>query len=99
MNDKKLLALYGLKWNPFAAAIPAEALWRPPGIDSFFFRLENLIMDGGFAMVCGEPGLGKSKILQLLAQRLSLWWSESWNGPRAAWPTFTGKWASSLGST
>jgi len=72
MNDKKLLALYGLKWNPFSAAIPVEALWHPPGIDSFFFRLENLIMDGGFGMVCGEPGLGKSKILQLLTQRLSL---------------------------
>jgi len=72
MNDKKLLALYGLKWNPFAAAIPVEALWRPPGIDSFCFRLENLIRDGGFAMVCGEPGVGKSKILQLLVQRLAL---------------------------
>ena len=72
MNDKKLLALYGLKWNPFLPDIPVEALWHPPGIDAFLYRLENLIMDGGFAMVCAEPGLGKSKILQLLANRLSL---------------------------
>ncbi len=28
-------------------------------------------MDGGFALICGDPGLGKSKTLQLLAQRLS----------------------------
>lgn len=71
MNDKKLLALYGLKWNPFSPTIPTEALWHPPGIDNFFYRLETLIMDGGFAMICGEPGLGKSKNLQLCAQRLS----------------------------
>jgi type II secretory pathway predicted ATPase ExeA len=71
MNDKKLLALYGLKWNPFSAGIPVEALWHPPGIENFLYRLENLIIDGGFAMICGEPGLGKSKNLQLISQRLS----------------------------
>lgn len=71
MNNKKLLALYGLKWNPFLPDLPIEALWLPPGIDNFFFRIENLVMDGGFALICGEPGLGKSKNLQLLAHRLS----------------------------
>ena len=70
MNDKKLLALYGLKWNPFMPNIPVEALWHPPGIDSFFFRVENLVIDGGFALICGEPGLGKSKNLQMLQHRL-----------------------------
>ena len=71
MNDKKLLALYGLKWNPFLPNIPIEALWPPPGIDNFFFRIENLVMDGGFALICGEPGLGKSKNFQLLSSRLN----------------------------
>ena len=70
MNDKKLLAMYGLKWNPFLPSIPVEALWPPPGIDDFFFRVENLVMDGGFALICGEPGLGKSKDLQMLDHRL-----------------------------
>jgi type II secretory pathway predicted ATPase ExeA len=70
MNDKKLLAMYGLKWNPFLPSIPVEALWSPPGIDSFFFRVENLVMDGGFALICGEAGLGKSKDLQMLDHRL-----------------------------
>jgi len=72
MNDKKLLALYGLKWNPFLPNIPIEALWPAPGMDSFIFRVENLIMDGGFALICGEPGLGKSKDLQMLEHRLKL---------------------------
>jgi len=71
MNDKKLLALYGLKWNPFIPNIPTEALWKPPYVDDFVFRLENLIMDGGFALISGEAGLGKSKLLQLVSNRLN----------------------------
>lgn len=70
-NDKKLLALFGLKWNPFVSNIPVESLWIPPAFESFFFRVENLVMEGGFAMICAEPGLGKSKILQLISHRLS----------------------------
>ena len=71
MSDKQLLALYGLKWNPFHANIPADVIWNPPQLGSFPFRLENLVMDGGFAMISGEPGLGKSKILHLMAQQLA----------------------------
>jgi len=71
MNNKTLLALYGLKFNPFLPNIPVEALWPWPGMESFFYRVENLVMDGGFALICGEPGLGKSKNLQLLAHRLN----------------------------
>jgi type II secretory pathway predicted ATPase ExeA len=70
MNNKELLALYGLKYNPFLPDIPPEALWSPPHIDVFSFRLENLVTAGGFALVSGEPGLGKSKILQIFSQRL-----------------------------
>lgn len=70
MNDKKLLALYGLKYNPFLPDIPVEALWLAPGLDSFVFRMQNLIKTGGFALICAEPGLGKSKNLQMLAHRL-----------------------------
>ncbi len=71
MNNKKLLALYGLKWNPFLPDIPSEALWHPPHVEEFLFRLENLVMDGGFALISGEPGLGKSKLLQLVSNRLN----------------------------
>jgi len=70
MSKNKLLAQYGLKYNPFLPAIPDEDLWTPPDFDSFFFRLENIVLDGGFAMITGEPGLGKSKTLQLLFSKL-----------------------------
>ena len=70
MDNKKLLALFGLKWNPFQADLPVDSLWLPPAMESFFFRIENLVMDGGFALIAGEPGLGKSKCLQLITHRL-----------------------------
>lgn len=70
MNDKTLLALYGLKYNPFVPALPVEALWPLPGAESFARRLEGLVCHGGFALVTGDPGCGKSKILQWLAARL-----------------------------
>ena len=65
-----LLALFGLKHNPFIPAVPPDALWKPPNYERFAWRVESLVMDGGFALLCGEPGLGKSKVLHLLDERL-----------------------------
>jgi len=70
VNKKKLLALFGLKWNPFLPDIPDGALWHTPEIDNFCFRVENIVMDGGFALISGDPGHGKSKVLQFLSHRL-----------------------------
>ena len=69
--NKKLLSLYGLKWNPFAAEIPSEALYVSPRMDSFCWRVEQLAGEGGFALVTGQPGLGKSATLRVLSERLS----------------------------
>ena len=35
MNSKKLLALYGLKWNPFSPELPSEVLLAIPKIKHF----------------------------------------------------------------
>ena len=70
--NKKLLALYGLKFNPFSAELPTEALVISKKIDSFCWRAENsLIREGGFALISGDPGTGKSVVLRLLAERLA----------------------------
>jgi general secretion pathway protein A len=66
----KLQTLYGLKFHPFRPDIPIEALHTTPTIDSFLRRVEYAIADGGFAMITGEPGAGKSIALRLLAHRL-----------------------------
>ena len=69
--NKKLLSLYGLKWNPFAPELPTEALHVSPRLDSFCWRVEqSLVREGGFALISGEPGTGKSVVLRLLAERL-----------------------------
>jgi general secretion pathway protein A len=69
--NKKLLALYGLKWNPFAPDVPTEALQVTPRIESFCWRVEQLAGEGGFALITGAPGVGKSATLRLLAERLA----------------------------
>jgi type II secretory pathway predicted ATPase ExeA len=69
--NKKMLALYGLKWNPFAPDVPVEALQLTPRIDSFCWRVEQLAGEGGFALVTAAPGMGKSVTLRMLAERLA----------------------------
>jgi general secretion pathway protein A len=69
--NHKLLSLYGLKWNPFAAQLPVEALYVDARLASFCWRVEQLVGEGGFALVTGLPGLGKSVTLRLLAERLA----------------------------
>jgi general secretion pathway protein A len=48
--------LYGLKWNPFAPNVPAEALHVTTRLESFCWRVQQLAGDGGFALVTGAPG-------------------------------------------
>ena len=70
MNNK-LLALYGLKWNPFSQDLPTEAVHVTVKVERFYWRIEQaLIREGGFALITGDPGTGKSVALRLLAERL-----------------------------
>lgn len=71
MDTQKMQGLYGLKWNPFSPEVPTESLLMTPKTASFCHRVESLVIDGGFAMISGEPGTGKSVTLRLLADRLS----------------------------
>ena len=69
--NKKPLALFGLKWNPFSPDVPVEALFVTPEVRNFCWRVENLVREGGFALIAGAPGLGKSIAMRLVAERLA----------------------------
>ena len=66
----KLQSLYGLKFNPFRPDVPVEALFTTPVVDAFLRRVEHGIADGGYVMITGDPGTGKSVALRLLHKRL-----------------------------
>lgn len=67
---RPLLSVFGLKFNPFSSDIPSEALWRTPEVEHFCWRVEQQARDGGFAVITGESGTGKSVTLRLLARHL-----------------------------
>ncbi len=68
--NSKLLSLYGLKYNPFRPDTPTDALFVTPVVDAFCRRVEFGLTDGGFAMITGDPGTGKSVALRVLEHRL-----------------------------
>jgi type II secretory pathway predicted ATPase ExeA len=70
MTDN-IRVLYGLKHNPFLPNLPTDALWVSPAAETFAHRIQAMISQGGFAMITGDPGQGKSKTLQWIAKRLS----------------------------
>lgn len=66
----KYLALYGLPFNPFRPDVPIEAIYIASNIDSFCRHVQFSVTSGGFALVTGDPGTGKSVTMRLLAHRL-----------------------------
>ena len=64
------MALYGIKWNPFAREVPVDGINIDDRLKHFGWQVENLVMDGGFAMITGPVGTGKSVSLRWLAHRL-----------------------------
>ncbi len=66
----RLLTLYGLKFNPFRPDVPIEALYASPVIESFCQRTTAAVQDGGFVMITGDPGMGKSVVLRLVEHQI-----------------------------
>lgn len=68
--NRNHLSHKSLKWNPFSPELPSEALITTPRVEHFAWRVENLAREGGFALIEGGVGEGKSVVLRLVAERL-----------------------------
>src|SRR6516225_3919506 len=66
-----MLALYALQWNRLTPSVPTEALHVTTRLESFCWRVQQLVGEGGFALVTGAPGCGKSAALRILAESLA----------------------------
>lgn len=66
----KWLSAYGLKTNPFSPDVPVDAMHLTDEVDAFCWRVEQQLLDGGFAAIIGDPGTGKSVVLRFLSSRL-----------------------------
>lgn len=71
MKSRNLQALYGLKWNPFAKDVPAHALHIRLQAERFIWQIEQLAFDGGFALLSGVSGSGKSSVMRIIKSRIS----------------------------
>lgn len=68
---KRELTHFGIKWNPFSPDVPPEALMKTSRSEHFCWRVEQQVQEGGFSLVIGDPGTGKSILLRQLAHHLA----------------------------
>lgn len=67
----KIRDLYGLKYNPFSPDVPHEAFLEIPPVTDFLWKIEHgICAEGGFGMLTGPPGVGKSVAARLTARRI-----------------------------
>jgi len=67
----KQLTQRALKFDPFSPGIPTEAIRLSAPVEHFCWRVQTqLVPGGGFALISGEPGSGKSVTLRVLAEQL-----------------------------
>lgn len=69
MSFLEVTRFFGLKWNPFSSEIPAKELFSTERGQFFLFNVENLVFEGGFMLLTGSPGSGKSAILRQVEHR------------------------------
>jgi general secretion pathway protein A len=70
MRRNKMLTWFSLKFNPFCSDIPVEDLYRSDQVMNFCKRVIHLCESGGFALITGDPGHGKSVALRVLANEI-----------------------------
>lgn len=65
-----VLSHFSLRRPPFSKEIADGELWLPPSKERVVEELVECAGERGSALVCGEPGVGKTCVLRALRQRL-----------------------------
>lgn len=68
--NARMQAIFGLKFHPFRPDVPIDALYQSPRLADFLARGADVLVEGGYVLVSGDPGSGKSAAIRLLAHRL-----------------------------
>jgi general secretion pathway protein A len=66
-----ILAAFGFKKFPFDKEITSEVMWLDESRDTAIDHLLDAITQRQHALVCGEPGVGKTAVLRAVRDRLS----------------------------
>lgn len=70
MTIDKRLSRFGLSFHPFASAVAVEVCQITPEAMHVLTRCDHLASSGGFGVITGETGTGKSTFLRCLQARL-----------------------------
>lgn len=62
----KLRNYFSLEFNPFSSNIPWKKLYCSVPVKAFIRSIKILTNTGGFGLLTGDPGLGKSQILRII---------------------------------
>jgi general secretion pathway protein A len=71
MTTSTMLQYFGLSFHPFLPDIPTGAIHISPPVELFCKRVQNNLADGGYALITGDSGAGKSVVLRYLASCLA----------------------------
>jgi len=66
----RLKALFGAQFNPFTSDIPVDKCYISCEVQAFIIRVEEISSSGGYAMLTGMSGIGKSTTLRTIAYKL-----------------------------
>lgn len=70
MRPRPIHLKYTLKWNPFHSDIPDDQIRVGRRLERFTEQIRDLVHDGGFALIQGQNGTGKSMALRHIADVL-----------------------------
>lgn len=65
----RIKSRFHIKWIPLKANVPVDGYVLSKQDEDFLKGLDNVVVDGGYALISGQPGVGKSALLRTAKKR------------------------------